>query len=638
MFSGEFERISVSWQLVRRDGSIIMPEEIQTGDDQTYQISGGGTVHVRWRTDEKGARLGTLCYSGLADIEFVQFPYVVYKDFPDNGTLLLPRQYGSILHNVNTHLHTAEEYSNEISGKDIVFCGEMVPMRGSAMMTDTQSYLFDFRDPGWMLKTCIYTRPAPKTLAFFGRHFVPMSPGRTAYALPYECGITAFNGGWFEAAKLYRRWALTQPWVTNKHADPRMRDISCFCWNRGLIDNVLPPVLRLSEDTGTKPALSWYWWHHNPYDTDYPDYWPPREGEEPFKNAVAELNKRGLYCQVYINGMTWDMDGTSTWEGGEDAIIVRRNGDPEAFPYNTFNHHRLGSICGTAKEFQRRICAEVDHLVKAGLPAVYIDMIGNATHRACYHTGHGHAPGGGDYNYRGYREMIKEIKRRYPDLLLSTEDCGEDFMDLMDSFIGFHISLERFHFDPDVECVPLYPAIYHGIMPMYGSYTLPDGIPPYDPSWPEEGKWKNEKDWINLFPDQFYLEIARQVMYGNIPTLANFQLKHCEEERFRDIYRFICETIRFRQEHLQYLFDGEMLRPPVIQCPEIDVDFMARFIYTHEDAMKTPRHRRPVIFGSRWRAPDGSEATLLVNWSREDVRFTCDGQELHMPPRSYLAI
>ena len=89
------------------------------------------------------------------------------------------------------------------------------------------------------------------------------------------------------------------------------------------------------------------------------------------------------------------------------------------------------------------------------------------------------------------------------------------------------------------------------------------------------------------------------------------------------------------QENLQYLFDGEMLRAPEIRCPEIDVDFMARFIYTHEDAMKTPRHRRPVIFGSRWRAPDGSEAVLLANWSRQKVEFTCDGKPVTMEPRSY---
>lgn len=635
MASG-FDRISVSWQLVKKDGSILAPDVLQTGEDQTYTLPGGGTVHVRRRTDAYGTQLWSFCYADIADVEFVRFPYVVYHDFPAEGKLLLPEQYGQILHNVRTHVHTPSEYTCDERDPNVVFASEMVPMRASAMLVGESSLLFDFRDTGWMQKRCFYVRTSGNDLAFYGQHLVPLDRGRTAFALPYECGVTAFYGGWFEAAKLYRRWALDQHWVTDKTPSPRVRDISCICWNRGLIDNVTKPVIRLSEDTGTHAGLSWYWWHHNPYDTDYPDFWPPREGEAAFREAVAEMNRHGLFTQVYVNGMTWDMDGTSTWPEGPDAIVIRRNGEPEAFPYNTFNHHRLGSICGSSKEFQRRLCAEVDHLADAGLPGVYIDMIGNANHRPCYHTGHGHTPGGGDYHYRGYRGMIREIKRRHPDLLLGTEDCGEDFMDLMDTFIGFHICTERFCFDPDIELVPAYPAVYHGIMPLYGSYTLPDGIPPYDPSWPPEGKWKHEKNWLELFPDQFFLELARQIVYGNIPTVANLRLEHCTEARYREVYDFLCRAIRFRQENLNWLFDGEMLAPPVIECAEKPVDFMARFIYTHEDAMKTPRHIRPVVFGSRWRAPDGREATILVNWSREPAECVCDGEKLTLPARSFV--
>ena len=45
MASG-FDRISVSWQLVKKDGSILAPAVLQTGEDQTYLLPGGGTVHV----------------------------------------------------------------------------------------------------------------------------------------------------------------------------------------------------------------------------------------------------------------------------------------------------------------------------------------------------------------------------------------------------------------------------------------------------------------------------------------------------------------------------------------------------------------------------------------------------------------
>ena len=77
-----------------------------------------------------------------------------------------------------------------------------------------------------------------------------------------------------------------------------------WLWNRGRIDCVFPPAERLAADAKVPIALDWYWWHHNPYDTDYPDFWPPREGVEAFKAAVKRMNDQGIYTQVYINGRT----------------------------------------------------------------------------------------------------------------------------------------------------------------------------------------------------------------------------------------------------------------------------------------------------------------------------------------------
>ncbi len=631
--------LSLSWALELRSGEVVTPEDMPEYDEDNGTAvwrRGDFAVECRWR-EEAGTRLGSIAYRNAPEVEVVRFPVAVYRDFPESGTLLLPDQYGTILHRPMSHTHEPSEYTCDAYDPELAAASEMVTFRMSAMLAGARSYLFDFRDATWHQKRCFYRRTGVAgELMFYGGHLVPLDDRSVRdWALPYECGVTAFAGGWFEAAKLYRRWALTQP-RAKKTPDPRIRAIGCVCWNRALIENVVPPVLKLSEDTGSSAMLSWYWWHHNPYDTDYPDYWPPREGEEAFRAAVAELKAAGCHVQVYVNGMTWDIDGSSTWAGGPEAIVVRRDGKPECFPYNTFNHHRLGSICGSSLEFQSRLLAQLDHLASAGLPGIYLDMIGNANHRPCYSRSHGHAPGGGDSHFQGYRGMVQELKKRHPELLLSTEDCGEDFMDLMDFFIGFHICHERFNFDPDREAVPAYPAVYHGVMPVYGSYTLPDGIPPYDPGWPQEGRWRHEKDWLALFPDQVFLEFARQIVYGNIPTVCNLKLEHCTEPRYREVYEFLCRTVRFYREHLEFLFDGEMLAPPAIECREQEVDFMARFIYTHENEMKTPRHRHGVVFASRWRSPAGEIGVVAVNWSRKEAACKIDGIEHRIPARSYV--
>ena len=619
-----FEGLTVSWRMILKDGTAITPET---------PLAAGASVRVEWAMESDTVALGSFSYNGISGVEYIHFPCIAYPNFPDDGELLLPDHYGNVLKNVMSHivpdnkqwLHSAEPQ---------IAASEMVMMRASAVLTPKRSFLFDFRDRTWMQKRCFYVQPQPDTLLFYGEHLVPMTPGQTRYTLPCPCGITAFSGGWYEAARLYRNWALVQHRVANRKKRAAVREISCICWNRGLSSNVVPPVLKLSEDTQTQAGLSWYWWHHNPYDTDYPDFWPPREGAAAFRKAVAELTSRGNYVQAYLNGMTWDMDGSSTWAEGPDSVVVRRDGTPEAIPYNVFNHHRLGSICGTAAEFQSRLKREVAYLAEAGLTGVYLDMIGNANHRPCYHPGHGHALGGGDYHYHGYRKMIRELRGMYPDLLLSTEDCGEDFLDLMDLLIGVMVCHERFLTDPDLTPVPAYPVIYHGIMPIYGCYTFPDGIPPYDPAWPQDGRWKEEKDWLKLYPDQVFLELARQIVFGNIPTIANLQEHHCTGKPYAEVYGFLCDVVRFYAANRAFLFDGEMLREPEIVCPEQDVAFMTRTIYTKEGAMRPCCHRRKQVFASRWRSPAGDEATILANWSRATVSGTCGGAPFTIPPRS----
>ena len=88
-----------------------------------------------------------------------------------------------------------------------------------------------------------------------------------------------------------------------------MRDIAMWAWNRGLIKDVVPTIEKLQQDAGVPMALDWYWWHNNPYDTDYPNFWPPREGVEAFRAAVKRLRDQGIFSQVYVNGLTWDLDG-----------------------------------------------------------------------------------------------------------------------------------------------------------------------------------------------------------------------------------------------------------------------------------------------------------------------------------------
>ena len=94
-------------------------------------------------------------------------------------------------------------------------------------------------------------------------------------------------------------------------------------WNRGGAEEVIAPVERLRRDLpGLRLALDWYWWHSNPYDTNYPFFWPPREGEEAFRAVAERLRRQGIHAQVYVNGVCWDMDAPTWEEGGRQGALL----------------------------------------------------------------------------------------------------------------------------------------------------------------------------------------------------------------------------------------------------------------------------------------------------------------------------
>ena len=453
--------------------------------------------------------------------------------------------------------------------------------------------------------------------------------------------VRPFRGGWFAAAKIYREWALRQSWTLAARGRDlgRLREISMWFWNRGLSGDVIPPVERFQKDSGVPVALDWYWWHAIPYDSGYPNFWPPREGVETFRAAVKRLAGAGIYSQVYMNGMTWDMDDPS-WrgEGEMDAVLPLK-----ATAYNVYDKHRLANLCGESPRFQKRMAANVRELADSGLDGVYLDMISCASQEAtCFNPRHSHKPGDGAAQARGWRSFLEGIKAAHPRLDLSSEDAGEAYLDLFDSLICCFPSYERIGFGtgPAVECVPVFNAIYHGLVATFGSYAMIDGIPPWDPKWPDERRWKKEREWERLFPDQFAVELARGTVWGMQPTVHNFRLSAVDDPRYAADYNFMIDTARFHHANRDLLFDGEMCDPGTMDCASRKVDFLIRGVYATEGSYRVATQPTlPAVLHSVWRAPDGRIAAVLVNWTSEQQAWKLQTPDIvgkgTLPPRTW---
>lgn len=606
---------------------------LQTGENSYTRIFSGCdllgkdfTVQESWQLNADGRWAGKLEFSGNTGklyIEEVHFPCITMPFPQDEVQILVGVSQGWV-------------YTFKADHEDgVLASGAFGSLRMTAAFDKNCGVYIDCRDEKNNLHDFLWSKKGD-TLEYHSVHFLPCSPRyRKGNKIDFENSIVTFTGNWYTAAQIYRQWALTTRNYKKRIRNNRQRELALWLWNRGDSEHVIQPAEQLAADCGVPVALDWYWWHNNPYDTNYPNFWPPREGEAVFKAAQKRLKEQGIYCQVYINGLTWDVDleGFEA-DGGLDSAVVDRDGSVHAVEFNCYTHHRLGYMCGEGDIFKKRMMELVDHLVEAGLPGIYMDMIGCAALHPCYNRKHHHAPGGGNYQARGYRKMIKDIRKKYPALQLSTESCNEIFMDCFESGIILSPSMERCCNQEWIDCFPVFSAVYHGANTLFGNYALLDGIPPWDPLWPPRDRWKNEEDWHAVCPDQFALELARTVSWGMQPTVCNITMEQINDPRYADDYQWIVDISRFYYANRQYLYDGAMLDPAGFECKNIPVKFLQRGLFTTEDKKNIMLRERPAVFHSAWQAPDGSRALILINYTREEQSCSWQGRTFCLPPRS----
>ena len=468
--------------------------------------------------------------------------------------------------------------------------------------------------------------------------FVPAVRERTmAGALPWKGIIRPFRGGWWEAARIYRPWAREQVWA--KAAEARrgttgfrkLRDICFWAWNRGGCETVSRPIEKFAADSGVPCALHWDWWHLYAKDVGYPTYWPPYEGEKAFAETIARLKSRNCYTMVYVNGMSRDRDDPSWAEGGERDAQYEHDGTIHGHHWNVHmrEKHRLTTVCGEGRTFQRLIQDVIAKLAGAGLDAVYLDQVSCAAAKPCWSPFHLHPKGDVVGSLQGYHRYLQEARAKSA-VQLGSEEVSEAFLTDIDVFISlFGTCYERCGLGamPEFEAVPVWNALYHGLSAVFGTYLLIDGIPPWDERWPTERKWRpeQEKDWRKMFPDQFAVEFARPIVWGNQPSVHALQMNHATDARYAAEYGFMVESARFYRDHRKYLFDGELLNPGKLECAAREVRFQRRGIYHKAGSYGTVvQPALPTVFHNVWRAPDGSVAAILVNWSRESQSYRLD--------------
>src|SRR5581483_4350546 len=139
--------------------------------------------------------------------------------------------------------------------------------------------------------------------------FVPEYHVATDVTVPYRVKLGVFHGDWYDAALLYRSWAVQQPWtengplVSNRNIPDWLKKTGLMAWKDGFTifsgpgGNAWPTMAQAAsawqQVVQSPPVIDWIAWEKQGPWRDIPDFLPPSQGWAAFDSAVAATHAAG---------------------------------------------------------------------------------------------------------------------------------------------------------------------------------------------------------------------------------------------------------------------------------------------------------------------------------------------------------
>lgn len=421
------------------------------------------------------------------------------------------------------------------------------------------------------------------------------------FELPWSTVMGFTRDGWEDTAlKWYRPFVLSTRWgakdLKEREIAPWMKKSDVWLRPVGVTEQTMAAVRKGIEFFGRGIGLHWYQWHHNAFDTDYPDYFPEKEG---FREMVAESQKLGAHVTPYINGRLWDT-GNHTYDemNGKDASCRKRDGTLYTEVYGSKVINTV--TCPSSpiwQHFQDSLNYRI--LNELGAHGVYIDQIGAAKGEACYASNHSHAPGGGAWWHLSYRQMMENMRSNVykPGQAVTTEENAECYIDLFDMMLV--VNSPHVHY---MRMVPLFPLIYSDRC-IYSGFT-------YIPGKINDGTF----DYITM----------KSLLWGSqlgwIDPITLFREENAAQAEF------LRELGAFRKGHHD-IFEGGR--------------FMGEFVPGGDNPEKDIHGYQPtpLVMGAKWTTTKGRDVYVLVNIDFKSHKVSLpDGRNVVIDARKALKI
>lgn len=427
--------------------------------------------------------------------------------------------------------------------------------------------------------------------------------GGGVYKVPFEAAIGVFTGDYYDAAQIYREFTFKTPWgkagpVSKRPIPQWVKDTDLWLRPDGSAEENVEVTKQALKYFDVRTSLHWYRWHVIPYDTLYPEYFPPLPG---FAEGIRELQKAGTHVMPYINGRLCDPN-SKTWteERGSESAARQENGEPYTEVYGS--KVPMNVMCPYTAQWREKVAGLVDRLIReCGVDGVYIDQISAAHPVRCFNANHGHPIGGGHFWVDGYRKLLNLVRAKLPkERMITTEESAECWIDQFDALLLVNTPITA------GTPIPLFPAVYSGRTVVFGFLYFP------------------KDDLERSLP--FRAKMARCFVFGS--QLGWVQPKLIMQPEFAKEAEFLRNLAKCRATGHKYLTYGKFLGLLNVRGdnPRVKGEGSGSFGGSYKIDM-------PSVIGSSWLAEDGSLGIALANMSDAPHEVEVKGRKVTVPAR-----
>jgi len=474
-------------------------------------------------------------------------------------------------------------------------------------------------------------------------HYNPEVPGND-FSKGYASTISIFQGDWYDAADVYKTWALQQPWTSKGELHERT-DVPDW-WldpspvilieNRDLKGDVQVPLEEWSDVVehykdliGTNVTLFVRGWEQNGSFTG-PYYLPPKDGPENVKTEVKEVIVSGGHVYFSTSERFWRLkmpytgyDSTADFEAmGRPWAVLDTFGEPLKDP----GYEALGMdsvVMDTSTQWWQDTVVDYSVGVADMAVDVYkLDEFPTGAWVPCYNTSHGHPAGWGKYITDGHLEILDRVATEgravNPDLVIATEQATELILDRIQTYVSRDNSPEIAlymgdlnEFGDDVSAEPMFSYVYHQYTTTYGEFNKLGGTN------------------IDANYNSSARAIARALVRGKLIS-GHSEWDYPDDPGLSELLtRTANATATYAKD---YVYFGEMLKPPTVHSPLIDIPY---YDWMHTGTGWTSVKDEQVL-NSAWLSPDGGRiAHTIVNWGNTSVDITVPLPSYHLSNDNY---